>query len=285
MIIEHANGITNKRLTFKKLLLILALIILIYHSTLYWLYQRYTASDTYYSYGYFVPLISLYLIWLKKKELTIDHKFNFLGLTIIILALTIHSFSILAGVFFLSGFSLLLLMIGIALFLLGRSTIKKIIFPLTFLVFMFPLPLVMLNSISYFLRIFLTKSTVFVLKTVMHLSISNERFQIVFPRGILTIDDSCSGLHSLIVILTFTSVFAYLLKANRTKKIALFLLAAPIAIISNFIRILLLSFGSYLFGSNTIKGFFHELTGYLTFAIAITALWLFWKTFQCKNPI
>ena len=279
----NENEIIGKRLVYKRLLLILALITLIYHSTLYWLYQRYTASDTYYPYGYFVPLISLYLIWLKRNEIRINQKLIFMGLTIIILALTIHGFSILAGVFFLSGFSLLLLIFGIVLFLFGESTVKKIIFPLTFLVFMFPLPLVMLNSISYFLRIFFTKSTVFMLKTVMHLPISSERFQIVFPKGILTIDDSCSGLHSLITILALTSILAYLLKTSRVKKFTLFLLAAPIALISNFIRILLLSFGSYLFGSNAIKGFFHDFTGYLTFAITIITLWLFWRAFRCKN--
>jgi exosortase len=179
----------------------------------------------------------------------------------------------------------LFLIVGIILFLFGEKTTQKIAFPLSFLAFMFPLPLIMLNSTSYFLRILVTKSTVFTLKTIMHLPISNERFQIVFPKGILTIDDSCSGLHSLIAILALTSIFAYLLKADRAKKIILCLLAVPIALISNFIRILLLSFGSYLFGSNAVKGFFHELTGYSIFVIAFTTLWLFWRAFQCKNSI
>jgi exosortase len=281
----NINEVMGKNFIFKKLTLILGLIILIYNSTLYWLYQRYAASDTYYSYGYFVPIISLYLIWLKRKELKIDRKFSILGLTIIILSLIIHCFNILAGVFFLSGFSLLFLIAGIVIFLFGERTVRKIIFPLSFLAFMFPMPLVVLNSVSYFLKILMTNSTIFTLKTLLRLPVTIERFQFVFAKGILTIDDSCSGLRSLIVILALASILAHLLKANRMKKIILCLLAVPIALISNFIRILLLALGLYLWGSNTIKGFFHGLTGYLLFVIAFTALWLLWRKFQCKSSI
>ena len=282
---EFTTEPINRKSVFKRLGLILLLIILIYNSTLYWIYKRYTANDTYYSYAYLVPLISGYLIWLKRKELKIGQNSNFFGLIVTILSLTIHLFSMLAGVFFASGFSLLLLIVGITLFLFGEETAKKIAFPLSFLAFMFPLPLIMLNSTSYFLRILVTKSTVFVLKIIMSLPVSSERFQIVFPKGILTIDDSCSGLHSLIVIFALTSILAYLLEADRTKKITLCLLAVPIALISNFIRILLLSFGLYLFGSNAIKGFFHELTGYSIFVITFVTLWLFWRAFQCKDSM
>ena len=279
---------TNKKIKSFNVVFIwistLLAVVFIYKTTLIWLYERYVAVDSYYSHGFLIPFVTLFLIWHKRKELaTANWIYSKWGLALIIFALFVHIASLLTGVFFISGFTLLLLVFGIVLFLFGKEFIKKILFPLSFLIFMFPLPLVAVNAISFPMKMFVTKSVVLILRVFLKIPIRNEGFQIFFPNGTLTVENPCSGLRSLIVILALGSIFSYFLKANIEKKVLFFLLAAPVAVFSNMIRVVLLSLAVYIYGSKVADGFFHDFTGYLVFIISFIALYSFWRRFQCKS--
>jgi len=274
----------SKKSAFWKLISLLFFIILIYNSTFYWIFQRYTESNNFYTHGYLVPFVSGYLIWLKRKKLKMEPRGGSLGLILIICALSFHLLGMLAQVFFISGFSLLLLTIGIVLFLFGSQVTKKVIFPLSFLVFMFPLPLVAVNAITYPLKRFVAKGVVFIFGTLMHIPVQREGSLISFSRGSLLIDDSCSGLRSLFVILAVTSILFYLFKKSSfPKKITFLFLSAIIALFFNLIRVCLLSLAVYLYGNQAIQGFFHEFTGYLISAITFLALCLLWRYFKWED--
>ena len=271
---------TDKKFVFGALFL-LGLIAVIYNTTFVWLYERYTYVDSYYSHGFLVPFISGFLIWSKRKELKdIRREFSCMGLVLVIFSLILHFLSSLAEVFFVSGFSILFLAFGISLFLFGKEITKKILFPLSFLIFMFPLPIVAINAISFPMKMFVTKSAVFILETFTPISVRNEGFQIFFSNGSLTIGNPCSGLRSLIVMLALGSIFAYFLKAGAAKKVLLFLSAVPIAIISNMLRVILLCFAVYIYGNKIVEGFLHDFTGYLVFIFAFFGLWVVWRGLQ-----
>lgn len=273
----------NKNL-YLALTSILIFIILIYRSTYVWLYERYLSADSYYSHGFLIPFVAGGLIWVKRRQLiNIRWEYNFWGLILINFALFLHFLSTLVEVFFVSGFSILLLVFSTILFLFGKKLTQKIIFPISFLIFMFPLPSVAINTISFPMKMFVTKSAVFILHTFLNIPLKNEGFQVFFSNGSLTIENPCSGLRSLIVMLALGSILAYLLKASMPKKILLFLLAIPIAILSNMIRVILLCLGVYIYGNQITEGFFHDFTGYLVFIIAFVTFWLFWSEFQCKG--
>lgn len=256
----------------------------VYKDTFIWLSERFSAADTYYSHGFLIPFVTAFLIWLKREEMyEFGKKYNIWGLVLIIFSLFINFLSSVTEVFFISGFSLVFLFFGISLFLYGKEITRAILFPLSFLFFMMPLPLVAINNISFPMKMFATKSAVFILQTALHIPVRNEGFQLFFPNATLVVENPCSGLRSLISLLALGSIFAYLLKTSKTKRILLFLLSIPIALASNLIRVLLLSLGVYIYGNGISKGFFHDLTGYLVFVIAFGALWLFWRNFQCKD--
>jgi exosortase len=259
------------------------LILLIYHSTFFWLYERYMAKDSYYSHGFLIPFITGYLIWLKRDQLKkIKKSGSMLGLAIITISLMMHLLSVLAEVFFISGFSLYFLVFGVSLFLSGKEITKKILFPLGFLIFMFPLPLVAINGITFPMKMLATKIAVFILKFGVNLPMKNEGFHIFFPNASLVVDNPCSGLRSLISMLAMGSIFAYFLRAGTGKKILLFLLAAPVAIATNILRVLMLCLAVYVYGSNMAKELFHDFSGYFIFAVGLALMWYFWIKFQCK---
>ncbi len=254
---------------------------IIYWPTLGWLYDRYIAADSYYSHGFLVPFVSAFLIWMNRKHLSGESvSSSWAGLLLVIFALTAHYLSMVFEVFFVSAFSILPLFIGVCLFFYGNRITRILLFPLCFLFFMFPLPLVAINAISFPMKMLATKSAVFMLKHFMRIPIQNEGFQILFPNASLIVGNPCSGLRSLISMLALGSIFAYLLKAKPHRRIFLFSLSAPIAFASNLIRVILLSLGAYIYGTEATVGFFHDFTGYLAFFLAFITLWIIWKKFQ-----
>lgn len=272
---------------------IIALIGFAYSSTIGWLIERYVAADSYYSHGFLVPFVSAYFIWVRLKSdssrsISIEAKAGgihyrsdyckWLGLGFIVFALVLHVFSILAEVYFISGYSLFLLMFGISLFLYGWNITKKILFPLVFLFFMFPLPLVAINAISFPMKTMATKVAVFVLKNFMRLPLINHGFEINFPHASLVVGNPCSGLRSLITLLALSSIFAHLMKTKMKSRCALVTLSIPIAIVSNIFRIVLLSLAVFVYGSKAAQGFFHDFSGYIVFLMEFLLIWYFWRS-------
>jgi exosortase len=260
----------------------------IYYPTGIWLVERYVAADTYYSHGFLVPLVSGYFIWLAVRKngmasLINNDRSNLWGLGIILGALGIHMLSMLMEVYFVSGYSLFVLVFGVTIFLYGWDFTKKILFPLSFLFFMFPLPLVALNAVSLPLKNIATKAAVLAMKYFMRLPVRSEGFEIIFPKVSLVVDNPCSGLRSLISMLALGTIFAYLLKDKLYKRIILVLLAVPIALVANSLRNILLSTGVYIYGAQILNTFFHEFTGYVVFLMAFWLLWYAWRKMQCQK--
>ncbi|KPK96507.1 MAG: hypothetical protein AMJ95_13880 [Omnitrophica WOR_2 bacterium SM23_72] len=271
----------NSKNIISKLVIILVFISAIYFSTFIWLYERYISAESYYSHGFLIPFITIYLIWRKRKQLrNLNWQYSPWGLLLIVFALLLHWTGTVVGVFFLSGFSILFLVFGLSLYLFGKKVTHKIIFPLSFLFFMIPIPLVIINSISFPMRMYVTKISVFILKLFTDIPLKNEGFQLIFPKGTLIVESLCSGLRSLMVMLALSSIFAYFLKASMFRRTVLFLLAFPIAIISNLTRVILLCFVVFVYGSERAINIFHNLTGYLVFVIAFFGLWFCWKELQ-----
>lgn len=263
---------------------LLALVAGLYGPTFGWLYERYTAADSYYSHGFIVPVVTCVLIWMRRERLSgVALSANGAGLALCCAALVVHAAGLLFRVNFASGFSLLFLVIGSVLFLFGSAVTKLIFQPLVFLGFMLPLPLVAVNSISFPLKEIVAVTTAFILKHMCGIPLRLEGFQLIFPRAALTIENPCSGLRSAIVMLALGYVFACLSDATRWKRVALFFLSVPVAVASNILRVMLLSLGVYVYGEGAAHGFFHDFTGYCAFAAAFACMYGFWRAFQCRS--
>lgn len=257
------------------------LMVLVYYPTFGWLIERYLEPDSYYSHGFLIPLVTVFLIFSKRKEINKkENNQNFFGVLLVILSLGLHFIGILSEIFFLDGISIISLVYGMSFFLIGKRNTGKILFSITFLIFMIPIPLVAVNAISFPMKMIVTKSAVFVLDKIFNMPIRNEGFQIFFPKAILIVENPCSGLRSLISFIALGSLFAYFLKASWKKKIFLFFLSIPISLVSNFIRVILLSLGVYIYGNGIAKGFFHDFTGYFVFVLGFAFLWISWR---CLN--
>jgi exosortase len=145
------------------------------------------------------------------------------------------------------------------------------LFPLGFLVFMFPLPSAALGAISFPMKIFATESGARMAE-LFGVPVVREGFQLHFPSSSLLIGNPCSGLRSLIALMALGSLYAYVAGGPMWKRAALFLLAIPIAILANIARVGMLVFAVYHFGSDVARGPLHDASGFLVFFVALSLL-------------
>ncbi|MFW8600776.1 exosortase/archaeosortase family protein [Desulfobacterota bacterium M19] len=264
----------NRGINIGGLTVIGLLIALTYHTTILWMYQRYMGVDSYYSHGFIVPFVSLFFIYQQKDILQrTPQRASLTGLFILIFALLLHILGTALYVFSISGFSLFFLFIGLTLFLFGWERTKIIWFPLVFLVFMFPLPMAMVSAVAFPLKILAAKAGVWIV-SALGIPIYGEGFNIFIPAGHLLVGNPCSGLRSLIAFMALGSICAYMASLSNIKKWFVFLLAIPIALLSNFIRVPILILASHYWGLKAAAPgtFVHTGSGMLVFIVGFLLL-------------
>ena len=273
------NSLSLLKNNIKEILTFLVFI-LAYVPTLLWMWERWFVRDSYYSHGILIPFVSLFLIWQNREELmALEKKESRWGLRLIIVGLFIHLISAAFRIYFTSGFSMIIVLIGIILHFWGSEIFRKITFPVAFLCFMIPLPMVIIANLSFKLKIFAADLATLLLNN-MRIPAIREGSIIKMRSAYVVVEDVCSGLRSLIALTALGSVFAYWLKSSLWKRLFLFLSTIPIAIITNVCRILLLSAISEIWGTQYASGWIHNITGYLVFILAFILLYVVSKIIE-----
>ncbi len=250
----------------------LALLLIAYVPTIKWLVERWTAAETYYSHGFMVPLISIFIAWKNREFLkNIEMKSDITGLVIIGVFLFINIICAALRVYFVSGFTFVFALGGLVMYFFGREAVRKMLFPIFFLLAMVPLPLVIIGNLTVTLKLFVTKSTVFVLNHIGFPSVMDGS-TIRMPGSFIVVAAPCSGLRSLISLITLGVLFAYASKVSLLKKGVLLLAAVPIAMGTNLVRITVLAIVNDLYGEKVAMGFFHDFSGFMVFVLAFLGL-------------
>jgi exosortase len=264
----------SKRMTktFQKEIIVLVLLSAAYLPIIIWMWDRWMTPDSYYSHGILIPLVSLFLVWKKKKILQkLPSETSPWGLRIFILGIIFYWASAISHVYFSAGFSMIIILAGIVLHFYGERVFKEIRFPLLFLVFMVPLPIILVAFICFKLKIIAAHLATLILN-ILGLHAKQMTSIIKMDHSYVLVEDSCGGLRSLISLTALGCIFAYRLKLRLTKKLLLFASAIPIATITNACRIVFLSAVGEIFGTEYTQGFLHNLSGYMVFAFAFLML-------------
>lgn len=241
--------------------------------TLVWMWDRWFARDSYYSHGILIPLVSIYLIWHKRKELALTSRSESpWGMTLVIAGLLLYLVSSILRIYFSSGFSFLLVLVGLVLHFWGAAVLRKIRFPILFLFFMVPLPMVVISNLSFQLKIVAAEIATFMLNS-MRLPAIQEGSIIKMRHAYVIVDDVCSGLRSLISLTALGSLFAYWMGGAWWKRGLLFLMTIPIAIATNVVRVVFLAAMSEIYGVEIVAGFVHDASGFIVFGLAFILLY------------
>jgi len=259
--------------------LIFLVFISCYYPTFIWLHNKYRGLDSYYSHGYLIPIITVYLIYMKKEELKeVKLKNSLMGLYLVIFALSLHVISVLGDIHFLSGFSIIFYIAGCVMYLFGYELIKRIAYPLLFLIFMCPLPESFINIVALPAKSLATSLALYIIDFIGIPSI-REGFRIQLKTSTFVVGTPCNGMRSLIAFLALGFLMTYIVKAKLWKKILLFTLIPPISIILNGVRIAILLIIANRYGQEaaSTESYLHDGSGFLVFIIGFVFMLFFYK--------
>ncbi len=239
-------------------------------SALLWMVQRW--NDTFfsgadYSHGWLIPIAAAYLVWRKRDELAAAPKSVALaGLAVVVAGLLMHWVGAKAQQTRVSLFGLLVVMWGIPYYLYGRDVARLLLFPCSFLILCIPLNF--LDSMTFPLRIF---ATVISTGLLNGLGVSVERsgsaiFSTMEGGMQLDVADPCSGIRSIMAMAAMAAFYSHVTQRSLGRQWALFLIALPIPVIGNIVRIITVAITYQAFGSELAMKV-HDASGYIVFAV------------------
>lgn len=220
--------------------------------------------DPNYTHGFFVPVFSLFLLWERRAKLAaLRSQPAWSGLVILLFALLALVVSTVTSGFFLHRISFLLFLVGMVVFLAGWKHLAAVSFPLAFLVLMIPSS-TLLGQITLPLQIVASKTASFLLMLV-GIPAVREGNIILLPTARLEVAEACSGIRSLFSLITLTVIYGYLVETKITLRVLLVLMAVPISILANALRIAVTGVVVEYWGIEGAQGTIHLLSGWLIF--------------------
>jgi exosortase len=243
---------------------------------LYWdvlrLLIRDWINDPNFSHGFFVPAFSLFLLWTNRDKLrSVPVNRSWAGVPVVVGALGLLIVGTLGAELFLSRMSLVFLLPGLVLVFWGWQALRAMAFPLAFLVFMVPIPSIILNQITLPLQFLASKLASGALPLI-GVPVLREGNVIQLPAMSLEVAEACSGIRSLMSLIVLAIIYSYLLEPRLWRRVALTLAAVPIAVIANASRIVGTGACVQYWDPDKAEGFFHSFSGWLIFVVSTVLL-------------
>ncbi|MCH7614779.1 MAG: exosortase/archaeosortase family protein [Nitrospinae bacterium] len=229
-------------------------------------------NDPNYSHGFIVPFMSAFFVyerWSGLRQLPIQP--SILGIPIMILGMAMLVIGSVGAELFAQRVSFIVMITGLTLLILGKRMLVTLSLPIVFLLFMIPLPAIVVNTIAFPLQIFAAQSASFCLFN-LGIPVLREGNLIYLAGTTLEVAEACSGLRSLVALLALGTVYGYFSQRQMWKRWALVLLSIPIAIVANALRVTGTGILANYWGTEAAEGFYHTFEGWLVFVVAFILL-------------
>jgi exosortase D (VPLPA-CTERM-specific) len=260
-------------------ILILLLLIYTFRSSLEEMLQVWINVEEY-SHGFFIPVISVYFLWLRRRELRFVERFMeaWPGLILVIVGLVLFVLGGLATLKTIEQYAFVLTLTGMFTAAFGWQGLRVGTMPLLFLLFMVPFPPFILNNLSSKLQLvsswlgveFIRACDIMVYLEGNVIDLGGYKLQVV---------DACSGLRYLFPLASLSFLCAYLFNGPVWQKLLLFLSSAPLTLFMNSFRIGIIGILVDNWGTAMAEGFLHDFEGWIVFLLCMLLLfvemWLF----------
>jgi len=173
---------------------------------------------------------------------------------------------------FLSRISLIFLLAGIVQFLFGTAHLRALMFPLAFLVLMIPLPAIIFNKIALPLQGFAARVGESAISAANIPVLREGNVLVLANTKPLEVAEACSGIRSLVSLITLGIVFAYFTDQRTWVRVLIVLSTIPVAILANGARVAGTGILAHYYGESAAEGFFHEFSGWVVFVIAFVMI-------------
>lgn len=168
--------------------------------------------------------------------------------------------------------SLIWLLVGALLLFRGSAALKAAWFPIFFMLFMVPLPGVVVDTLTAPMKLAVSTVAESVLYAVGY---PVARTGVILQVGSyqLLVADACAGLNTLLTLEALGLLYLNLVRhESALRNVMLALLIVPISFTANVIRVIALSLITYHFGDAAGQGFLHGFAGLVLFLAALALI-------------
>jgi len=262
-------------------LLIIVLLVLLFYPAFLWL-GRSWLSNPYYAHGFLVPLIAAVLAWRQWRYVVDEPRQGgaWIGLLITAAGIGAITWAMRWQNYFVVALSLVVLLVGILLYLEGWPRLRYWLFPLLFLAFMVPLPFI--DRASPWLESFTAQSAT-ALARLVGISAVQQGGEITLPNTAVTVGAPCSGLRSLVTMVTVGVAWIYVVEGRPAAKALMLLAIVPLVAVSNVLRVSLLLVVAQVFGEDVALSYYHDWSSPVLFLIALGLLLILGKVLGCSR--
>ena len=226
------------------------------------------------SFGWIVPVFSLYVLWTERKELRSSVSSPSLVGLLACLPCAALAFLGARGLqirFEQLGFIGLCITVPWAFF--GRRTAKCFLFPALFLVFTIPMSSY-LDLVTVHLRLLASSTAITVLQG-LGFDVA-QRGTAIYSTGAhpfnIDVAAPCSGLRSIFALMTLTAAYAWFSQTTWLRRAVLFACSVPLAVLGNVVRVMSICLVAAWTNPKFALGFYHDYSGYVVFIVAISLM-------------
>jgi exosortase len=248
-----------------------------------WLWNEWMGND-YYSHGVLIVPVSLFLAVQRFRhdpELSRGSiSGSNYGLMLLGAALVLYLYFVSNRAYYAAAFAMIGLIAGLVWTIAGPLVLRKLAFPIGFLAFMVPLPII--ERTTYPLAIF-TGVCSTGMASILGLDLTVNGNAVSLPNADLVIGAQCSGINSMISLTALAALAAYLLAGPLVGRLALVLMAVPLAMLGNILRVASLLFVADAFGADAAFTFYHNYSGPIFFIVSLGLLLPVSRSFRCNT--
>jgi len=248
-------------------------------------------TDENYSHGLLVPFVIAFIIWSDRQRIlsTGREPSAWGGAALIGVALAMLAAGELGAELFIQRISIVVMLAGVVIYLLGQRALKLLAVPFTLLIFAIPIPQIVFNRIAFPLQLWASQTAVWGIRLLDVPVVRKGNVIDILPSGStqtisLEVVEACSGIRSLMTLVTLALILAYFTRQGTSLRVggltrpdlwrALILMfsAVPIAVLTNAARVTATGVFTFHYGKKATEATWHDASGWLVYIIALGIL-------------
>jgi exosortase len=239
--------------------------------------------------GPIVLATGAWLLWRELKSSKAERTPGnlLLGAALLVPLLAIYALARITGILEIEALAMYGALIVGAYILFGGALIRSIWFPLVYLALVLPPPDSVVAAITQPIKIAISNWAVSLLYALGY-PIASSGVTIQLAQYELLVAAACAGLNSIISLGAICLFYGYLRHRSNVPAFAVIALSViPIAVFSNFVRVVILILITYYLGESAAQGFLHDFAGLTMFAVALMTVFvidsIFTKVLHLRN--
>ncbi len=248
-----------------------------------WLWGEWM-GNSYYSHGVLIPPVSLFLVYQRFRH---DPALSWqagigsnAGLVTTAVMLALYLFFLNGKAYYLAAFAMIGLIAGLTWTLGGANVVRRLAFPIGYLAFMVPLPIV--ERATYPLALFTGVCSTGIAR-IAGLPVEIVGNAVKVPNADLVIGAQCSGINSMIALTALMALAAYVLAGPTWGRIGLVAMAIPLAMAGNILRVASLLFVASFYGADAAFVFYQDYSGPVFFIVALGLMLPVTHALRCRT--